>query len=513
MLVSLPFWLTIVFFSTVIGVAVWGMTRTKNINDFFLGGKTLGPWILAVSYGTAYFSAAAFIGFSGKFGWLFGFHALWIALGNTLIGSLLAWLVLGKPIRRMSHNLNVMTMPEFFAQRYDSQKMQALSAAVIFIFMAPYSASVYQGLSYLFESTFQIKFVYALLAITVISGVYITLGGYQAVARVDFLQGVVMFVGAVLMIVFLVSRFGGLANVLDSVQTKFAERLELHQTNPDNLFGIPKPNFLILAAVTFMTSFGVWGMPQMVHKFYAIKDEKQIVRGAIVTTVFAFFVVGAAYFAGTMCPLLEEKLIVPEGVHTVAYDQLVPKLLSTKLPQVMMAVILLLVLSASISTLTALVLASASAVTIDLYKGYLNPNATSGQMLLLMRILSCFFIFASFVIAVGQISWIVTLMSVSWGAIAGAFLAPFFYGLFWKRATKAGAYCGMFAGLLISNGVFFYFCYAYGDKVAGAYSPLIASVAMIVPFFIVPLISWLTVPPKEEIIRRAFGETEDTQIA
>ncbi|MDR1492543.1 MAG: sodium/solute symporter [Planctomycetaceae bacterium] len=506
MLVSFPFWLAFLFFLAVIGVAVWGMTKTKNVNDFFLGGKTLGPWILAVSYGTAYFSAAAFIGFSGKFGWLYGFNALWIALGNTLIGGLLAWLILGKPIRRMSHNLNVMTMPEFFAQRYGSQKMKALSAAVIFIFMAPYSASVYQGLSYLFESVFQIPFLYALLTITIISGVYIALGGYQAVARVDFLQGIVMFVGAILMILFLVSRFGGFANVLDSIQKNFAERLTLHQADPKNPLGIPEPNLWILAAVTFMTSFGVWGMPQMVHKFYAIKDEKQIVRGAIVTTVFAFFVVGAAYFAGTMCPLMEKETILSEGSNAIAYDQLVPKLLSTKLPQAMMAIILLLVLSASISTLTALVLASASAVAIDLYKGYLNPNASSGQMLLLMRILSCFFIFASFAIAVGQISWIVTLMSVSWGAIAGAFMAPFLYGLFWKRTTKAGAYCGMFAGLLVSNGVFFYFCYAYGGKTAGAYSPLIASVAMVVPFFIVPIVSWLTVPPKEEIIRQAFGE-------
>jgi len=506
MLTSLPFWLTAIFFLAVIGVAVWGMKKTKNVNDFFLGGKTLGPWILAISYGTAYFSAAAFIGFSGKFGWLYGLNALWVALGNTVIGGLLAWLVLGKPIRKMSHNLNVMTMPEFFAQRYDSQKMKALSAAVIFIFMVPYSASVYQGLSYLFESTFHIKFYVALLVITIISGVYITLGGYQAVARVDFLQGIVMFAGAILMIVFLVKQFGGFANVLEKIPANFAERIELHTTNPKSPLGIETPNYWILAAVTFMTSFGVWGMPQMVHKFYAIKDEKQIVRGAIVTTVFAFFVVGAAYFAGTMCPLLDEKIIFEGSPDTIAYDQLVPKLLSTQLPQAMMAVILLLVLSASISTLTALVLASASAVTIDLYKGYLNPRASAGQMLLLMRVLSCFFILASFVIAVGKISWIVTLMSVSWGAIAGAFLAPFLYGLFWKRTTKAGAYCGMFAGLLLSNGLFFYCYFAYGSKIAGAYSPMIASAAMIFPFAIVPLISSFTKPPKDEIIRQAFGE-------
>ena len=505
-MLTAPFILTAIFFIVILGIACWGLRQTSNVGDFFLGGNTLGPWLLAVSYGTTYFSAAAFIGFAGRLGWQYGLNALWIALGNTLLGGLLAWLVLGKQTRRMSHNLNTMTMPEFFGMRYDSQKMKAISAVIIFVFMIPYSASIYQGLSYLFESTFHIPFWVALLIITVFSSVYVTLGGYKAVARVDFLQGIVMFFGAILMIVFLLRSFGGLSNVLESIDST---RAELAALDPSDPLAIKAPlSVWILPGLIFMTSFGVWGLPQMVHKYYAIKDERQIFRGAIVTTVFAFFVVGAAYFAGTMCPLMEKDLLLPGSAEKMNIESLVPTLLTTRLPEFMMAIILLLVLSASISTLTSLVLVSASAVTIDLYKGYINPNATQERMLFLMRLFSVLFIVASFIITVSKVTWIITLMSISWGAIAGAFMAPFMYGLFWKRTTKAGAYAGIITGLLLSNGLFFgcmYYSYYYNlPSMANNYAPVFASIAMIVPFVIVPIVSLMTKPPKQEAIDKAF---------
>ena len=505
-MLTAPFVLTAVFFLLILGIACWGLRQTSTVGDYFLGGKTLGPWLLAISYGTTYFSAAAFIGFAGRLGWQYGLNVLWIALGNTFLGGFLAWVVLGKQTRRMSHNLNSMTMPEFFGTRYDSQKMKAFSALIIFAFMIPYSASIFQGLSYLFESTFEIPFWLALLIITVFASVYIMIGGYKAVARVDFLQGMIMFVGAILMVTFLVSRFGGVANVLESINSIRAERMTLDPADP--LVIKPPLSVWILPGLVFMTSFGVWGMPQMVHKYYAIRDERQILRGAIVTTVFALFVVCSAYFVGTMCPLLEKDLLLPNGAEKINMESLVPTLLTTKLPQSMLALILLLVLSASISTLTSLVLVSASAVTIDLYKGYLNPNATQSRMLLLMRVLSAVFIMASFVVTISQVTWIITLMSVSWGAVAGSFMAPFLYGLFWKRTTKAGAYAGMVTGLILSNGLFFGCLYFYDLPRANAFSTVFASIAMLVPFIVVPIVSLMTKPPKTEVVERAFGNAE-----
>jgi len=507
---SLPFWLTILFFLVIFVIAFWGMRRTSNVNDFFLGGTTLGPWLLAISYGTAYFSAVAFIGFAGTLGWKYGFGGLWVALGNTIIGGALAWLVLGKQTRRMSRNLNVMTMPEFFAKRYDSRTMKAVSAVIIFVFMIPYSASVYQGLTYLFESTFKIDFTLALLIITIVTGIYIVVGGYKAVARIDFVQGMIMFFGAILMVAFLVHHFGGVSNVIEKVNHLYQQRTDMVTSDPENPLAILParqfifPAWLILPALVFMTSFGVWGMPQMVHKYYAISDERQIFRGAVVTTVFALVVVGAAYWIGAMCHLLES---VPLGENNkVVFDRLVPDFLTAYLPQYLMAVVLLLVLSASMSTLTSLVLVSASAVTIDLYQGYINPKATEKQKLILIRILSGFFIIASFLVAVYKISWIVTLMSVSWGAIAGSFMAPFMYGLFWKRTTKVGAYTGMFTGLILSNGLFFTWYFVYGSTAASIYSPVFASIAMIVPFITIPIVSLLSKPPQKQVVEQAFGE-------
>lgn len=504
-MLTAPFILTVVFFILILGIACWGMRQTSNVNDFFLGGKTLGPWLLAISYGTSYFSAAAFIGFAGRLGWQYGLNSLWIALGNTVAGGFLAWYVLGKRTRHMTHNLNAMTMPEFFGTRYDSQKMKAISALIIFTFMIPYSASIYQGLTYLFESTFGIPFWVALLIITIFTMVYIIIGGYKAVARVDFLQGTIMFFGAILMVAFLVSRFDGVTNVVEKINSLHAERTALGETEPSDPFAIKPPlSPLILPALIFMTSFGVWGMPQMIHKYYAIRDERQILRGAVVTTVFALVVGGGAYFAGTMCPLMSSDILLPAGAEKINLERLVPDLLTNYLPQYMLAVILLLVLSASISTLTSLVLVSASAVTIDLYKGYVNPAATQKQMLLLMRILSGFFILASFVVTISKITWIITLMSVSWGAIAGSFMAPFLYGLFWKRTTKAGAYAGMFTGLILSNALFFGCFRLYGMPTANAFSPVFASIAMVVPFVVVPIVSLVTKPPKRETIELAF---------
>jgi SSS family solute:Na+ symporter len=332
------------------------------------------------------------------------------------------------------------------------------------------------------------------------------IGGYKAVARADFLQGMIMFFGAILMATFLVSHFGGVANVLESINTVRAERLALDATDP--LAIKPPPSVWLLPALIFMTSFGVWGMPQMVHKYYAIKDERQIHRGAIVTTIFAVFVSGCAFFTGTMCALMSPEHLVPEGASAIHMERLVPDLVTNYLPQSMLAIILLLVLSASISTLTSLVLVSASSVAIDLYKGYLKPDASQGRMLFLMRLLSGVFILASFIVSVSQVSWIITLMSVSWGAIAGSFMAPYLYGLFWKRTTKAGAYAGMFTGLILSHALFFGCCYFYNMASANALSPVFASIAMIVPFAVVPVVSLMTKPPKAEVIDKAFAQGE-----
>jgi SSS family solute:Na+ symporter len=474
-----------VFLVGMVGIGIWGMKKTTTLGDFFLGGRTIGPWVSAFAYGTTYFSAVLFIGFAGKLGWGYGWNVLWIAAGNTFIGTLAAWLVLGRRTRRMTHNLDALTMPEFFFERFQAKGLKILSALIIFVFLIPYSASVFKGLGHMFQINFNISYDVALLIMTVITGVYLILGGYFAVTLTDFIQGLIMIVGALALVAVMTMKGGGPEQVLATMAQNYPSHIP-----PDK-----QPSLLMLGALVFMTSFGVWGMPQMVQKFYAIKDEKMIPRAAIVTTVFSLIIAGAAYFNGALTHLFFNAPIM--GAKGPAFDQMIPEMLKANLPPYLMGVILLLVLSASMSTLSSLVLVSSSSVAIDLYKGHVNPGVSKENSLVMMRFLSAVFVGFSFFIAKYELAIIVTLMSLSWGAIAGSFMAPFLYGLYWKRTTAAGTYAGMIAGLLVSVGLFYYW--------GAAKAPLAASVGMIVPFLVVPLVSWVTPPPSRETVDKAFA--------
>lgn len=519
--------LTIIFIAIMLGIGVWGMRRTKTLGDYFLGGRTLGPWMSAFAYGTSYFSAVMFIGFAGKLGWGFGINVLWISLGNTVLGALLAWFVLGYRTRRMTQNLDVMTMPEFFEARLQAPGLKIFSAMIIFLFLLPYSGSVFQGLGYLFEVSFGIPYETAILVMCVVTAVYLILGGYFAVALNDFIQGLVMIVGTILMVCILCGKGGGLTQTVQVMQANYAEH------TPGGV------NWLLLAATVFMTSFGVWGMPQMVQKFYAIKDQKQIFRAAMITTVFSFIIVFSAYFVGGMTHMFympptaesaqrdmlantEPELagaisaekreawrggeaglqqvpapgVIRGGKPVPDYDKMVPDILYNGLPEVLMAVIVLLVLSASMSTLSSLVLVSSSSIAIDLFKGIRRSDETSADSLVLIRFLSGLFILISFFIALSKFDVIVTLMSLSWGAVTGAFMAPYLLSLYWRGITRIGVWAGMISGL-VTNVVLFF-------VLGPANSPISASAAMIVPFFVIPAVSLLTPLPDEAVIERAF---------
>jgi SSS family solute:Na+ symporter len=473
-----------VFFLLMVLVGIWGMKKTTTLSDFFVGGRSIGPWFSAFAYGTTYFSAVIFIGFAGKIGWGFGLNALWIAAGNAIIGSLLAWLVLGRRTRRMTMNLGALTMPEFLQERYEGKYIKMWSAILIFIFLIPYSASVFKGLAYLFEVNLNITYDMALLLMIGMTGVYLVMGGYFAVVMTDFIQGIVMLVGAAAMLWVIVQNGGGLTGSVSAIIQAHAQHVPAAK----------QPSMLLLASLVFMTSFGAWGMPQMVQKFYSIKDESMITKAAIVTFLFATVITVAAYFIGASAHIFFDKVPVVNGVP--AFDRIIPQLLIQQLPGFLMVVIMLLVLSASMSTLASLILVGASAIAVDLHKGYMDPDVSKEKSVILMRVLSAAFIILSFFIARYQFTFIVTLMALSWGVIAGAFLAPYVYGLFWKGATRTGVVAGMITGVVL--GVTLFFMWGQ-DK-----SPMASCVAMIVPFFVIPLVSKFTRPPSHKTLEKAF---------
>ncbi len=510
-----PLAITGLFFLTILAIAAWGMKKTKNVDDFFLAGRTLGPWVLAVSYGAAYFSAVIFIGFAGTYGWQCSFKSLWVGVGNAVLGSLLAWLALGKATRKMTRRLNASTTPEFFKERFGSPGMKLVGALAIFIFLLPYSASVFSGLTYLFQAVFHIDMKVALTTITAVTGVYLILGGYKAAARIDFLQGAIMFIGALAMVVFVAAffarQYGGVGNAFSQAVASFNERLAVAEkpVMEGGLGGQPTPDWLFWSVV-FMSSIATWGMPQMVQKYYAIKDEAQIVKGSIVCFAFALVVGVAAYTIGALTHLmpLDQLASTLDASGKIDVNQLVPTVLIKSLPSWFLAVVLLLVLSASMSTLCSLALTSASALSIDVFRGYLCPNASEKTALTVFRVCCAFFVVGAYLVALFNPSWIVALTSLTWGVIAGGFLAPYVYGLFWKGTTKAGAIAGMATGLIVSNVYYWGLFFFQSPLEAKRLSPVVASVAMIVPFFVVPVVSWMTKKLDPELVKKAFEDPQ-----
>lgn len=485
-------WLAIlVFVIVMVGIGIYSMRRTKTTADFFLGGRNVGPWVSAFAYGTTYFSAVLFIGYAGKLGWGYGMPVLWIALGNALIGSWLAWKVLATRTRTITARLNVMTMPEFLEARYDSKWLKIVAAVLIFVFLIPYCASVFTGLGFLFENILKINYQTSLIVMIAITGVYLILGGYFAVALTDFIQGLIMIVGTVLMIGYVfgqpqVGWFGGwIAN--------------LAKIDPGLTQIIPK-NWLGLLGLVFLTSFGAWGMPQMIQKFYAIKNEQVIKTATVVATIFALLIAGAAYLVGSTVHLFFENVPL-DAAGKPAFNVLIPQLMSQTMPEFLLIIILLLVLSASMSTLSSLILVSSSAITIDLVQGVFCPSLDKKHAVTLLRLFCGLFIICSIIIAIFKFDFIIKLMSLSWGTIAGAFLAPYLYGLYWKGTTKTGVWAGLITGVGVSIlGVLVF----PDEKIA----PLVSSTAMILPLAVIPVVSLISKKFAISHLDKVFGPNQ-----
>lgn len=445
----------VVFFAIMITVGFICKKKNDSVSGFVLGGRNVGPWLTAFAYGTSYFSAVIFIGYAGQFGWKYGVSSTWIGIGNALIGSLLAWVILGRRTRLMTQHLSSATMPEFFSNRFASPSMKIAASAIVFVFLIPYTASLYNGLSRLFESAFHIDYMWCVIIMSIFTGIYVIAGGYMATAVNDFIQGIIMLVGIVVVIAAVLKQNGGFGEALAALSQITAESNSELNGAFASFFG-PEP--LALFGVVILTSLGTWGLPQMVGKFYAIKSESAVSKGTLISTLFAFVVAGGCYFMGGFGRLYGDRIAYSEAGNPV-YDSIIPTMLES-LPDVIVAVVIMLVLSASMSTLSSLVLTSSSTLTLDMIvpisenKGKKLEQKTQMK---LIRVLIVFFIAVSAIIAIVQmksnITFIAQLMGISWGALAGAFLAPFMYSLYFKWVTKASVWvsfvCGV--GIMIAN--------------------------------------------------------------
>ena len=498
--------LTIIFLALMVAVGIYSRKQANSVDGFVLGSRNVGPWLTAFAYGTSYFSAVVFVGYAGQFGWKYGLSSTWIGIGNAVIGSLLAWLLLGRRTKLMTQHIESRTMPDFFGTRFQSQSLRVVASVIAFVFLIPYTAGVYKGISTLFEMGFGVPYEYCVIIMALLTALYVILGGYKATAMNDFIQGIIMLFGIVVVIAAVLNSQGGLTAAVDKLAQLPSDTDASQNGGFAALFG---PDPWNLLGVVILTSLGTWGLPQMVGKFYSITDESAIKRGTIISTIFAFIVAGGCYFLGGF-----GRLFVPTAFNAekgkFVFDNIVPTMLES-LPDVLIALVILLVLSASMSTLAGLVLTSSSTMTLDLI--YRDKKSQIGEVeggeiddmvaekierrkVVIMRVLIVFFIALSLMIALNPPQFIAQLMGISWGALAGAFLAPFMLGLYWKGVTRMSVWaCFVWGvGLTVVNMML-------GNPI----NPIdCGAIAMLGGFVVVTVVSLVTSKMNGDIVNKIF---------
>ena len=497
-------------------IAVYTRKRANSVDNFLLAGKKgLNGWMSAFSYGTTYFSAVIFIGYAGSFGWKFGLGAVWIGVGNAIIGGLLAWLIMAKRTKNMTVRLSAKTMPDFFEKRYNSPFLKKISAVIIFVFLIPYAASVYNGLGNLFGIMFGIDGTIITICLALLTALYLVFGGYFATSLSDFIQGIIMLVGVILMVVFFMAS--STVNGFEGFKNLSAEGLGLFA--PYGEKGFLNSPMIALISLVLLTSLGVYGLPQTVHKYYSVRDKKAIMQGTVVSTIFAFIIGVSAYLIGSFGPLFFNEL--PAG----GTDNIVPNMLEKVIPNGLKGLIAVLVLSASMSTLASVSLASSSVLSVDLYKGSINKNASDKNVTLVMRIVCFVFIAISVVIALlnnkYKIAAIAYLMGLSWGTLSGCFFGPFVLGLYSKKLTKPAAITSVIGGLILTatlvvvfGGLQAGFSSGVGNilKAGVSQSPLIGVICMIFSCIITVVVSLFTKVPDDKVIENAFSKPIENEI-
>lgn len=432
-------WLTIAVY--VVFIAVVGLLnskKSKSITEFTVGKRNAGAWLSAFSYGTAYFSAVMFIGYAGGTGWKYGIWGVLPGIGNAVIGSLLAWIVLAKKTRELTRQHKIKSMPQLFEKRFHSKAMKNFCVAIIFLFLIPYSASVYKGLTSVCSVLLGVEENICMIVIAVASLFIVVLGGYGATLKADFVQGTIMLVGIVLLIISVIrsDTVGGFTEGLAAIAKETEE------------LGLTPASHVGLWATVLMTSFGTWGLPQMIHKYYGIRDNHEVKRGSVISTFFAFIVAGGGYFIGSLAHLFFNSLEDIPGSGAGKTDFLIPYMLKmSNISDILIGIVLVLLIAASVSTLSSITITATSTLTMDFVAPVVMKTEDKVKEGKVTKLLCLIFVILSYIIANSNTP-ILDMMSYSWGIISGSFLAPYALSLYRKELNAKGAWAGIIAGFV-----------------------------------------------------------------
>jgi SSS family solute:Na+ symporter len=397
-----------------IAIGVLSARRVQSMEDYYVAGRNIGPALLGVHYGTVYFSSVLMVG-GGAYAYRFGLATLWIAVGNTVLGAFLPFLLFGGRIRSFSERLGALTLPDYFRERYQSRFLHLWTSVLTVVFMTVYLVSVFMGVSYIFNVTMGLSYELSLLITALIVGFYLAVGGTVACVWNDF-----------------IAYGGGIGNITQG----------LAGIDPGLVASPGVWGFWGLFSYVMVTSIGPWGLPQSLTRFYMMRDPK-VVRWAIVfATVFCLAMTTCSYFNGAAARYAFQQSgveIPPLASGRPDYDIVIPKLILLVLPTAIGAVYLSAVIAASQSTADAVILMASFGLARDLYQKLINPEADDDSVLRLSKICTAGVTLAGLVLAYFRPKTILDLAMMAWAALSAAIMAPFMYSLFWRRATRTAA--------------------------------------------------------------------------
>ncbi|MCK4528266.1 sodium/proline symporter [candidate division WOR-3 bacterium] len=397
--------------------------KTRSVDDFYIGGRQLGPWVTALSFVAAYFSSVVIIG-GGGFGYMFGMATLWVGAINVLLGGTLCWIVLGPRIRKFTQRLKTITIPGFLSERFKSRFILIFSAIIIVLFMVVYNVSILKGMGHIFEVLMEIPYVYGIIIACVIILFYVSIGGYLAVVWTSFIQAWIMSAGLILLTIFALKATGGITVVNQALET-----IDPGLINTPGLWGWPG-----LISFTLIVSFGVWGMPQLLVRFYSIKNLTVLKIGTVVATVGTCMAL-LPYLNGAIARIHFPNLQSP--------DLAIPTLTKMVLPPFGSAIVLAGVIAAGMSTFASILIILSGSLMEDIVNTGLGKKLAREKSLRYGKIASAVIGLISLLIALKPPGLVLTLTAFSWAVIASTTLWPILFGIYWKGATRLGCISSM----------------------------------------------------------------------
>ncbi len=496
----------IAYMAVVIAIGLFYLKlANKNSENYFLGGRTLGPWVTAMSAEASDMSGWLLMGLPGLAYWSGLADATWTALGLA-VGTYVNWLLVSKRLRRYSVRANnSITLPEFFSNRFreKTKVVSSISALFILIFFAVYASSCFVTCGKLFSTLFGLPYIPMMIIGAVFVFAYTIIGGFLAESASDFMQGVVMFVALVSVVGVSVYMAGGFGAVIDNARSipGFFEFFGL--ANPTlgadgqqlvvdgaPVFGAAKDYGLLSICSMMAWGLGYFGMPQVLLRFMAIREEKELKMSRRIATVWVVISLAVAVFIG----IIGRQLFPVAHLTDSSAENIFITLSTSFLPPILAGLVMAGILAATISSSDSYLLIAASAFAKNIYQGVLKKDASDKKVMTMSRLTLIVITLVAIIIALDEQSIIFKIVSFAWAGFGATFGPLMLFSLFWKRTNRAGAIAGMISGAAMV------FIWKLGiSKLGGVFAIYELLPAFIVSAIVIVVVSLCTAPPSKEI--------------